>query len=878
MKARFEWPIGKLAIGIPAALVLLIAGLVAYSIQTEYRRSAEKAFADAASIANLIAEYTGGVLDTADQAIAGMAGRIDITRLQDDSYVDAAHDILTSHPVRSQGVYAYYILDADGISRLSSRASREAPVDFSDTPAFLALKRNPDQGLFISNPIKGRAGPARDRWVLQIGRALKTADGAFAGVVAADISIESLHDTFSLVRIGPGSLISMIHDDGHIAVTSPYNEARIGYDLTHEPEFRAHRPVERSGAFLSKTEIAGAMRLSSYRKVPDRPFVIYVGFSADEVFAPWRASAIREAALAGVLILAVVLLATALARSAGRWRAEVIKNRERLNRMVVASGELILIHDLDTLLRSTARLCRDLVGSHLCAVSLIVDGIPTHHLTDVSDKYAAWRTYSAKPTGAGIYRLISAENRPMRLTQSELESHPGWRGFGEQAAAHPPLRGWLAVPLIGRGGGNLGVIQLSDKYAGEFSASDEAVLMQIGQVVAAAVQSIYLLEAVDQTRQAAEHTALEAEQARAEIEAIFRSISDACFSVDHDFRITYVNPKAEAFLAKTAEELVGQNLWEAFPEARETVLWQEYHAAMQARKNAELTMYYEPLRKWFEIRVHPHKSGLSVYFRDVTDRRLVEEQLREAQKMEAIGQLTGGVAHDFNTLLTVILGNTDTLVKQLADEHLRRLAELVQAAAEKAADLTQSLLAFARRQVLTPEPVDVARKLKLLSPLLLSVLDPGIKLEVTSDPELPLALVDRQQFDTAVLNLVINARDAMRTNGRITITAKLARLGRRQLGPNADIAPGNYVAIEVRDSGSGMSPEVLQRAFEPFFTTKEVGKGTGLGLSMVYGFIKQSRGHVSIHSVLDAGTTVTLYLPCADAAASPTVRDTDRRG
>ncbi|MBS4045123.1 MAG: PAS domain-containing protein [Alphaproteobacteria bacterium] len=878
MKARFEWPIGKLAVGIPAALILLILGLVGYSIHAEYRRSAEKAFADAATIANLIAEYTGGVLDTADQAIAGIAGRIDVTRLRDDSYSDAAHDILTSPLVMSQGVYAYYILDADGISRLSSRAPREAPVDFSDSPAFLALKRNPDQGLFISDPIRGRAGPARDRWVLQIGRALKNADGSLVGIVAAAISIESLHETFSLVRIGPGSLITLIHDDGHIVVTSPYNEARIGYDLNNEPEYRAHRPLQQTGAFISKTEIEGATRLSAYRKVPDRPFLIYVGFSADDVFAPWRASAIREAALAGVLILAVILFAVVLARSAGRWRAEVLKNRERLNRMVGASGELILIRDLDTLLRSTARLCRDLVGSHLCAVSLVVDGIPTRHVTDMSDKYAAWRHYSTRPTGAGIYRLISAENRPLRLTQRELESHPGWRGFGDQAGVHPPLRGWLAVPLIGSGGGNLGVIQLSDKFAGEFSASDEAVLMQIGQVAAAAVQGIHLLEAVDQTRQAAERTALEAEQARTEIESIFRSMSDAFFSVDHDFRITYLNPRAEVFLAKTTEELVGRNLWEAFPEARETVLWKEYHDVMQSRKTAELTMHYEPLRKWFEIRAQPHKGGMSVYFRDVTERHLVEEQLREAQKMEAIGQLTGGVAHDFNTLLTVILGNTDTLVNRLADEHLRRLAELVQAAAEKAADLTQSLLAFARRQVLTPEPVDVARKLKLLSPLLLSVLEPAMKLEVTSDPDLPLALVDRQQFDTAVLNLVINARDAMRSHGRITVTAKRAHLGRRQLGPNSDIAPGNYVAIEVRDTGSGMSPEVLQRAFEPFFTTKEVGKGTGLGLSMVYGFIKQSRGHVSIHSALDAGTTVTLYLPCADVPATPKARDTDRRG
>jgi signal transduction histidine kinase/CheY-like chemotaxis protein len=245
----------------------------------------------------------------------------------------------------------------------------------------------------------------------------------------------------------------------------------------------------------------------------------------------------------------------------------------------------------------------------------------------------------------------------------------------------------------------------------------------------------------------------------------------------------------------------------------------------------------------------------------------LNRQLGQAQKMEAVGQLTGGIAHDFNNMLTVILGNAEFLVDDLADRpESRELAQSMVMAAERGADLTRSLLAFARRQPLAPQAVDANRLVLSMEGLLRRTLGEHIEYRITLSPGLWPAMVDPAQIESAVLNLALNARDAMPYGGALTIETSCTHLDEAYVGRHLEVQPGDYVMIAVSDSGTGMSPEVLAQVFEPFFTTKEVGKGTGLGLSMVYGFVRQTGGHVKLYSELGEGTTVKLYLPRADAA------------
>jgi PAS domain S-box-containing protein len=268
-------------------------------------------------------------------------------------------------------------------------------------------------------------------------------------------------------------------------------------------------------------------------------------------------------------------------------------------------------------------------------------------------------------------------------------------------------------------------------------------------------------------------------------------------------------------------------------------------------------------------------QGCFIVARDMTERRLLEAELRQSQKMEAIGRLTGGIAHDFNNLLSVIVGNMQLLSRSLRESpRLLRQADTALKAAVRGGELTRRLLTFARQQVLEPTVVELNELISGMYELLRRTLTDEIDIQLTLDPTLWPTKLDPGQLENAVLNLVINARDAMPDGGSIAIVTRNLTLG-AQRGPGEEaLVSGDYAVLEVKDTGTGMSEETLKRVFEPFFTTKEVGKGSGLGLSMIYGFAKQSGGHVSITSTLGRGTQVRLYFPRAEAAVGqPTVQD-----
>jgi len=248
---------------------------------------------------------------------------------------------------------------------------------------------------------------------------------------------------------------------------------------------------------------------------------------------------------------------------------------------------------------------------------------------------------------------------------------------------------------------------------------------------------------------------------------------------------------------------------------------------------------------------------------EIAERVKAEDALRQAQKMEAVGQLTGGVAHDFNNLLTVIIGGLDTIRRCRPGEEarLRRAAEMALQGAQRAASLTSRLLAFSRRQPLEPRPLDLNVLVRDMTELLHRTLGEQIELEGVLAPRLWTIEADQNQLESAILNLAVNARDAMPEGGKLTIETANTALDESYASVDAEVVPGQYVVICVSDTGCGMSQETVARVFEPFFTTKEVGRGTGLGLSMVYGFVKQSGGHVTIYSEEGQGTTVKLYFP-----------------
>jgi PAS domain S-box-containing protein len=351
---------------------------------------------------------------------------------------------------------------------------------------------------------------------------------------------------------------------------------------------------------------------------------------------------------------------------------------------------------------------------------------------------------------------------------------------------------------------------------------------------------------------------------------------DAFVQTDEAGAILEWNPAAEAIFGWSRQEVVGKNLLGLLlPEAlqlhrkkmREQLLRSEASAAAGERFEIEaIRKDGHQVKIEVSLKALRRRSGyvVNAFIRDMTQKIAADEQLRQAQKMEAVGQLTGGVAHDFNNVLTVITGTIEILAEEVSGRpDLAAITKLISEAADRGAELTAHLLAFARKQPLQPRDTDVNRLIVEAAKLMRPTLGEHIEIESMLADSIWAAMVDPGQLSSALLNLAINARDAMPDGGKLTLETTNVILDESYAADNGDVRAGNYVMIAVSDTGIGIPESILDRVFDPFFSTKEVGRGTGLGLSMVYGFVKQSDGHIKVYSEQGFGTTIKLYLPQA---------------
>jgi PAS domain S-box-containing protein len=371
-------------------------------------------------------------------------------------------------------------------------------------------------------------------------------------------------------------------------------------------------------------------------------------------------------------------------------------------------------------------------------------------------------------------------------------------------------------------------------------------------------------------------------ESEARFRAIFDTVMEVVVLLKPDGTVVEVNKTKAPWRHQDPRESIGRPLWEAptirnYPAHIDLLKQGIARAAKGEVFRSEVVMERENFpAAVLDVSIQPVRIGagdpeyLLFEARDITELKNVQDQLRQSQKMEALGQLTGGIAHDFNNLLTVVVGGLDLIAKQVEEPRLLRYANSALSAAERGARLTGQLLAFSRVQRLEVKPTYVAPLIEEMRPLLRNVLGPGIQKQFDLDPHLMPVMADPTQLEVAVLNVAINARDAMPDGGVLTIATR-----RLRIEDDPELEPGHYIELAISDTGHGMTPEVVTRAFEPFFTTKEVGKGTGLGLSMVYGMARQSGGSARIDSEEGRGTTVRLFFRRSDEEM---LVDTDSRG
>lgn len=730
--------IGAYLIAFNSVLAGLVLAILVVEIRYDRTRTINEFVREIDNVSDVLSGHMRESFGVIDQALLGMAEILVTERMDDPANARFFYERLVERQRLTFGTYAYYLLGPDGRLRFISSAPKAESADFSSLLSFRVHREN-SPGLYIGTPSQGTYGDAAGKWVVHVTRRISHADGSFAGVVGAILSLDDLQQALGRLNVGPDGAIGVFRADGILLTRHPVREEIIGRSYQSSPLFTEHVAQRPNGMAPMRYYSDGVMRYTSYRTVEARPLVVSVAASEKDMLSAWRERTLVAVATA-LFLIALLGAATVVAHRVLRRReSEQRANSARLSKLAEAAAELASVGDLDALLRRTTEIARELIGCHQ-AMTTVNEGGEARHALSVSEKYTAWQ----RPEGdaANIYGSVFERDQPARLTQAELESHPIWRELRDRDL---PLRGWLSVPLIGQDGSALGRIRLSDREAGDFTEDDEAILVQIANVTSAAIENIRL--------------------------------------------------------------------------------------AARERESAV--------------------------------------QLRQAQKMESLGQLTGGVAHDFNNLLTVILGNADLLVEDLdeAAPRQRTNAEMIQRAAERAADLTKRLLAFSRRQVLQPAEIDANALLTGMEGLLRRSLGAHVEVRFSLAADLWPTLVDPSQTEIAILNLAINARDAMPDGGVLTIETANVEV-ELPAGAEGGAVSGSYVMIAVKDSGTGMPPEVLARAVEPFFTTKEAGKGSGLGLSMVYGFAQQSAGHMRIETEPGQGTTVRLYLPRAAGAAA----------
>jgi len=442
------------------------------------------------------------------------------------------------------------------------------------------------------------------------------------------------------------------------------------------------------------------------------------------------------------------------------------------------------------------------------------------------------------------------------------------------------LRGLLTLAMTAQVVVTAAALLASQAVAGTGFGIAQIIALAVSGAVAVLLARL-CMRAIEtsQDKRAAAQLAEQAQIGAQLTQAVIKTALDAFVQTDERGTVLEWSQQAEALTGWTRKEALGsdvvdlliaeplrdgfrQRMMRLLPELSDAPIGIRFEASL-VHRNGEAILIEASSTSL-------HLGGrrlINTFVKDVTRRHAAEEQLIQAQKMEAVGQLTGGIAHEFNNMLTVITGTIEILADAVKDNPpLATITKLISEAADRGAALTSSLLSFARKQALQPAEIDVNELLEELAKLLLATFDKKIEIVTKLDAKAWLAFADRGQLSAALLNLAINARDAMLAGGRLTLTTRNVVFGVREaIAVGAGYA-GDYVEIEIADTGSGIPPAILERIFDPFFSTKDVGKGTGLGLSMVFGFVKQSGGGIKVASEEGRGTTFTIYLPKAETS------------
>lgn len=818
------------------AVFILIALAFAFSVwksAREYQLTIRSAEIQTKGYASALKEHAERTFSEADTALQDIIEHITEKGGLDSQSPEQLKTILAIHNRNNPQIASIILVNKDGLLFAHSLDAPLKQALVADRDYFIHHRDNPkENSAFISKPLQSRIN---GKWRITISRPIAGKEGQFDGLVAVALDLDYFRKFYTSLDIGKKGKIVIVRRDGVLLLAQPFKESDYSADFKKSHLIRTYLPRAEKGTFHiegGKALLASAGRIISYDSLAHFPVVATANMGIDEVTEDWVKNSVIQGVLTILLSLALWFMAKALLKQVKnielsyetqlKQQMEIAESATAWQSTFDAVGEAIWVMDLDRHILRANKATGEIFGKEN-------DKIINHLCCEVAHE--------------GLTPLQKCPFQRMLDT--------GLRASMQLTINHR----WYDVsvdPVKDASGKITGAVHIVSDIT-EIKATEEMAVENETRLRAllSAIPDAIFFKGADGSWVHANHAAIE----------LF-DLEGKIYTGKTDLQLCELIPKFCDALKKCSET--------------DAMAWQRNEIC----RFEEIIPAKDGTSRIFEsIKIPLFKQdgsrhGIVVVGRDITEQQMMEQQLRQAQKMEAIGHLAGGIAHDFNNLLTPILGYSEMIAARLnpGDQMMSKVNGIC-AAAHKAKDLTQQLLSFGRRQPIESKVINVNDIVDSFHIILRRTIRESIELILRLDPAGAYICADQSQIEQIILNMTVNAQDALGGKGSITIETCQIYMEGENIRLHPGMIEGNYVLLAFHDNGCGMPPDVLSHIFEPFFTTKAVGHGTGLGLATVYGIVKQHNGYIDVNSRQGEGTTFRIYFPLADSVSLPESKD-----